>query len=448
MKLSRKNFLLGGLGLFSTQLVSQIKSKSIKEEKIAIVGAGFSGMYAGHLLATQGLSFEIFEASSRIGGRVRPLHDFADFPVELGGEEIHGNKSLYYKLLEEKKVPLIKKEFENYYSIKGKLLEESEADLDPNFSKIQDAIQSLKFYEREDISVEDFLTKKSIPKSYFHIAEAEIGNEYGVNIKNLSALGVARNIQNWKAGEEVFRIRNRSNLSVLEEITGIIQKKTYLNTQIKKIDFSKDKVVLMDQLGNEYTASRVLITVPISVLKDGDISFHPALPSFISSAIQKISIGSGIKIVLKFSKRFWQANTGIIVGEGWIPKFYAPGYLRGTLNNVLVGYVVGDWADKLSELGKEVYKLAVKELDSLFGKKIASNSLVNYFIMDWKKEPFIRGVTSYPSIGETDAREKLSYPVEEKIFFAGEATNPIHYGTMHGAIESAQRTVSQIISFL
>jgi monoamine oxidase len=449
MKFTRKSFLINSiLALGTIPLWGQNNSKKQLEEKIAIIGAGFSGLYAAHLLAQSGFAVEIFEASSRFGGRVRPLHDFADFPIELGAEEIHGNSSIYYKILRNKKVPLIKKEFENYYMIKGKLLEESEADLDRDFSKLQDLILSFNSYAGGDTSVEDYVLKKSVPKSYLHIAEALIGNVYGSNIKKISAAGIAKSIQNWRAGEEKFWIRNRSHLSVIEEICGHILTKIRYNTQITKVNYSNQNIELEDKEGNRHSATRVIVAVPLSILKQGDIHFSPSLPGYKNSAISKIGMGIAMKIILKFAKRFWEPNTGSIVGDGWITEFYPSGYMKSMPNNVLVGLVVGESAEKLSEVGKNVIKVALKELDSMFGKKIASRTLIDYFIMDWTKEPFIQGGFSFPSVGEGDAREKLMEPVSEKIFFAGEAANKFHYATIHGALESGERAAKEIFDLI
>ena len=41
--------------------------------KVLIIGAGAAGITAGHLLAERGVDFEILEASSTHGGRVRKL---------------------------------------------------------------------------------------------------------------------------------------------------------------------------------------------------------------------------------------------------------------------------------------------------------------------------------------------------------------------------------------
>lgn len=449
MNFTRKQFLFGSLGLLAHNVFSQTQTKKKINENIGIIGAGYSGLFFGYLLSQRGIPFQIFEASSRIGGRVRPLHDFSDFPVELGAETILGEKSIYYKIMQNLKVPLIKKDFENYYVLKGKLTEESEADLDKQFSKLISLIHELKnASEEENLSLLDFLKKKKISSNYFHIAEALVGNEYSANILDLGLQEISENLKNWKAGEDKFWIRNRSHLSVIEELVGGVVNQVVFNTPIIQVDYSGKNVILKDNQGKEYEFTRVAIAVPLSILKNGKIEFKPSLPSSHQNSISQLKVGSAIKIVLQFQKRFWEKNMGSLVNDGWISEFYPAGYLKGNANNVLVGYVVGENAKKLSQYESELHKQALKELNSIFGRNIASRFFVDKFIQNWEKEPFILGGTSYPSLGEKDARAKLTEPIEERIFFIGEATSPNHYATMHGALESAQRAFEQLYSIL
>ena len=58
-------------------------------EKVIIIGAGAAGLTAGHLLSQRGVDFEILEATSEYGGRMRSTNSFADFPISLGGECLH-----------------------------------------------------------------------------------------------------------------------------------------------------------------------------------------------------------------------------------------------------------------------------------------------------------------------------------------------------------------------
>ena len=44
--------------------------------RIAIVGAGLAGLTCGYRLKQAGLNAQIYEASSRVGGRCWSIHDF------------------------------------------------------------------------------------------------------------------------------------------------------------------------------------------------------------------------------------------------------------------------------------------------------------------------------------------------------------------------------------
>lgn len=59
-----------------------------------IVGAGAAGLFAGKLLHDLGIEFEILEASDRVGGRMGKLEGFADYPLDLGAQWLHGKKNI------------------------------------------------------------------------------------------------------------------------------------------------------------------------------------------------------------------------------------------------------------------------------------------------------------------------------------------------------------------
>jgi hypothetical protein len=76
----------------------------------------------------------------------------------------------------------------------------------------------------------------------------------------------------------------------------------------------------------------------------------------------------------------------------------------------------------------------------------ASNLISESFIMDWKKEQYIQGCYSYPSLNENNSRDILKKSIKEKLYFAGEATNVNgHFGSIHGAMETGKEAVSEII---
>ncbi|MCA9905800.1 MAG: FAD-dependent oxidoreductase, partial [Anaerolineae bacterium] len=68
---------------------------------VIVVGAGAAGLAAARLLQDAGLEVCVLEARDRIGGRIWTANDFADFPVELGAEFIHGERTVTNALISE-----------------------------------------------------------------------------------------------------------------------------------------------------------------------------------------------------------------------------------------------------------------------------------------------------------------------------------------------------------
>ena len=74
-----------------------------------------------------------------------------------------------------------------------------------------------------------------------------------------------------------------------------------------------------------------------------------------------------------------------------------------------------------------------------------SAQLVESYFHDWANDPFTRGAYSYLPVNGLEAQQALSHPVDNKLFFAGEATAVGHIGTVHGAIQSGQRAAAEIL---
>ena len=51
----------------------------------------------------------------------------------------------------------------------------------------------------------------------------------------------------------------------------------------------------------------------------------------------------------------------------------------------------------------------------------------------WLQDPWARGSYSFALPGHADDRAVLAAPVDERLFFAGEATSPNFFSTAHGA---------------
>jgi monoamine oxidase len=116
---------------------------------------------------------------------------------------------------------------------------------------------------------------------------------------------------------------------------------------------------------------------------------------------------------------------------------------------IITGWAPFDCAERLSGQTRSfVIEHALQTLGSLLNvkpQKLASLLEAAYF-HDWQNDPFSRGAYSYGAVGSDGAQETLASPLENTLFFAGEATdNTGHNGTVHGAIASGRRAAKEIL---
>jgi len=82
---------------------------------------------------------------------------------------------------------------------------------------------------------------------------------------------------------------------------------------------------------------------------------------------------------------------------------------------------------------------AIAALHKAFNKKATElRAMVdNIYYHNWTNDPFSRGAYSYPKVGGLAAAKALAEPIEDTIFFAGEATDfSGASGTVHAAVQS------------
>lgn len=105
--MTRKEFIKI-CGIFGVGLPIQLSLMSCNEDeekqvsfsgKVIIIGAGAGGLSTGYLLQQQGIDFEILEASSVYGGRMKINTDFADFPIPLGSEWLETETSIFQEIV-------------------------------------------------------------------------------------------------------------------------------------------------------------------------------------------------------------------------------------------------------------------------------------------------------------------------------------------------------------
>jgi monoamine oxidase len=90
---------------------------------------------------------------------------------------------------------------------------------------------------------------------------------------------------------------------------------------------------------------------------------------------------------------------------------------------------------------------AADELAALFGEAIRKE-LRPQASSAWRADPFAAGSYSYALPGHADDRVRLAAPVNDRLFFAGEACSPNFFPTAHGACETGLRAAGAALASL
>lgn len=449
---------------------------------VAIIGGGAAGLYAADILQAKGISVKIYEASDRLGGRVRSLSLFdkptqsllfdpenllsSDYPTDLGADRILGSDSVLANLISLQNIPF--EEFSSgasqLYAIDGAMVDETKAQADSDFAAAKAFFDNFHGYLGGNTTVAEAIQAAGLHERMYDILNAWLGNKWGSNNTRLGATGVAESLRLLtRDTKELLLTRNPMQNALLSRFSGVTGTTTVeLNTVINTIDYRDGVTTTLTgtRVVNGATepfsvdVNKVIVTVPVSVLKAGDISFVPALPSAKTKALSNMGMDASMRVFLDFKQNFWGSSVDYLLGASNGPEYFNTGIGRSADAKTLSVTVNGPKAAELSGLGKDVVPLLLSELDSFYAGKATHNVRVSAtgekiaVIQDWSKEPYIRGGASYllPA-GVNDDRIALGAPINNRIFFAGEATDGTgDAGTVNGALLSGERAAQEVIT--
>ena len=148
---------------------------------------------------------------------------------------------------------------------------------------------------------------------------------------------------------------------------------------------------------------------------------------------------------MRFHEPFWQKRAAGVAffhsPAAPFPTFWTPLPMRAPLLTCWAG---GPKAAKLTGSSeRELVRAALSSVESIFGKV---RGLAAAYVQDWHEDPLARGGYSYLLVGGEGAREELAAPIDDTIFFAGEATDSDEAGTVAGALRSGQRAAHEVRS--
>ncbi len=428
---------IGGLLIPSTFL-STCRKENLFEDinydgKVIIIGAGAAGLYAAYILKSKGINFQILEASSKYGGRLGKLTGFANFPIDTGAQWLHGKNSILGDLITKSNTTITLDDSETKYWFNNQL--------------VNSLPQNTDIFEGDnlpDISYKDYALQKGLGNEYKYIVE-NIAGDQGAAASRLSVFGNNQDEENWISGDDDFKFQETFFDLFDKQIASEVKDKILLNTIVSKIDYSQSEIIITASNNRLFNADKVIITVPIPILKSGDIEFIPALQNEKTNAFSKIGMDAGMKVFLKFNNKFFDQN---IIG-GAICAAYADDSIgKAQSDNILLAFIMGDQAAYLTALANDtaITNALLQELDLMYNGQ-ATTSFIASHVENWTTNPFVKGAYSYSTVGMGDARKIATQAISKKLYFAGEAMNINgHHQTVHGAVETGYREVMNILN--
>ncbi|HEX3885963.1 MAG TPA: NAD(P)/FAD-dependent oxidoreductase [Phenylobacterium sp.] len=403
---------------------------------VVVVGAGAAGIAALRRLTQTGLDAVALEARERVGGRAHTLMTAAGFPVDCGAGWVHSaDENLLSQPIEKAGFTLdrtpphwLRQAFNRDFSAADQRAYRAA------FNALDERLQAAA-KTGVDRPASDFFEPGGrwnplldAFSSYYNGAEFE-----AVSVLDYAAYedsGV-----NWRV-REGYGAAVASFADLGRVVTGCAVRTIHHGGRELAFDTAKGRL----------TARATIIAVPTPILSEGVLTFSPGLPGK-AQAAAGLPLGLADKVFLQIAEPDALPVEGHLFGRKDRSET-ASYHLRPFGRPYVEAYLGGRWARALEAEGPgAAAAFAVEELGHLLGSDFR-RGLTVLGETHWAHDPWARGSYSHALPGHIGDRTILAAPEEERLFFAGEATHPTFYSTVHGAWESGLRAAEEAIAAL
>jgi monoamine oxidase len=392
------------------------------EVDVAVIGAGAAGIGAARRLGKVGsVSVLVLEARDRVGGRVHTIEP-AGFPCDRGAEWLHSADRNPLSPIAQGLGFSVHRRPPEWTTRLRRSGETVEAEADWIATREAQARARRKAAAEAGDRALASLVEPGGRWNELLDATSSWGN--GAELDRVSVKDYVRYEDsgvNWRLREGYGRLFE----------TLAKEQPVALETAVSRVDH-RGQVICLETARGTVTAERVIVTVPTSIIAGDVLRFDPPLPEKVVAA-GGLPLGVDDKLFISLS--------------GQLPGVERDAYLVGsTTSRETMSYQVrpfdrpaiccffgGRWAAALEREGEAgMFSFAAGELARLFGNDIR-RQIAPLASTAWLHDPWARGSYSYALPGHADDRALLAAPVDDRLFFAGEACSPNFFSTAHGA---------------
>lgn len=463
------------------------------QDEVVILGGGAAGLVAAFELKKRKIPFRLFEASSRVGGRVQSVPVFPEGgPVaELGAEFFETHHNHVFNVIRELSVSV--KEVKSVSGLEAHLFSFSGKnyrvkDLVPKMKTLQAPMRRVRsdLFRDQDVILSyknalqfersayyDSLSLRGLLEAWssevdpliLKLIEVQAVNRFGVDAADQSALHFLSTLDaegsNLLSTASLHRVE--SGLSDLmqilaERVAGVIPDQIIrLNSPLTEISEKKGvfRLVFQTPKGKDvYQARRVICTLPFTALRNVKGIERMGFSQNKKDSIVELNYATHSKGVVGFTTPFWrtkktlvEANLGNFTGDFLSQKIWDSSrvvnqefgtprpqeglltYQRAGLSGLHAG--AGAANEMLKDLG-----LFYKDVP-----KPVTDQMIN-----WSQRKWSQGSMIYYKPGQYMKYRGVAGESEYdgRFQFAGEHTSMRFPGTLQGSFESGIRAASEI----
>jgi monoamine oxidase len=454
------------------------------QPKIVVVGAGLAGLTCAYRLQQAGLVAQVYEASTRIGGRCWSYRsEFGGQVAEHGGELIDQGHTGVRQLAQELKLDLDnllsaqKNGTEDFFYLSGKpyLYDELVDDLNGIYQKLHKDVSAASYpttwdsytkrgWDLDHMSIVDWLNETcpngGAGSRVGRVLDIAYNIEYGAECSVQSSLNLLYLLG--YSGQGQFRVFGPSNEKyhvrggndqIPERLGALLANQITTGTELVAVrQSSGGSYTLTFKAGSGTTtvsADQVVLAIPFSILRSVDYkraNFEPRK----DTAIQELGMGTNSKLHVQFSRRYWNdlGNNGNTYADTGYQNTWEVTRAQPGTNGILVDYTGGNigatFGSGTPASRAQQFLTQLEPVLPGISKYWNGKATIDF----WTGYRWTKGSYSYWKVGQYTKFSGIEGARQANCHFAGEHTSQDNQGYLEGAVETGARAASEILSDL
>ena len=397
-----------------------------------IIGGGAAGIAAARLLHDAGLDTLLLETKPRLGGRAHTV-TLGSHPLDAGCGWLHSGRRNPWTGRAEQYGLTVDRSPTNWrtqWRDLGFPPEEQRA-FGEAWERMERAAHAA--LGGPDRPLADFVRDDR----WRPLLDAISGYANGAPLRDVS-------LHDWVAYEDAatddnWTVREGYGALIVRHAQGLPVR---LDTRATRIDHRGATIRVETDRGTIETA-RVIIALPTPALASMTVRFDPPLPAKHVAAAD-LPLGLADKIFLRVDGPALPEN-GHLIGDPHSAR--TASYRLAPFGwPVVEAFIGGNAADALErEDDRAAFAFATGELARLLGRDWRFTRLAR---TRWGADADIGGSYSHARVGAAGQRAVLAAPVDDRLFFAGEACSAHDFSTAHGAYQTGVDAARAVLASL